>query len=68
MALPADERRRTYEKLQEVAHGYGIEVKVCACKNPDIAVGTCNIAGDWPSPGPVRAQASLLEGPGRGNT
>jgi hypothetical protein len=41
-----------------VAVSFDIELSVCACKNADIAKGTCNIAGKWPSRAPVR-QAAL---------
>jgi DNA repair photolyase len=66
-ALPMEERRRTYAKLRDVARHHGIEVEVCACKNPDLAVGTCNIAGDWPDSEPAHSQASLPEGTGGAN-
>jgi len=45
-ALPADDRRAILQRLTAVAQRYGIAVRVCACKNPDIARGSCHIAGD----------------------
>lgn len=47
LALPALEREAIFRKLEEVAFQHGIVVKRCACKNPDIATGTCSIAGEW---------------------
>lgn len=46
-ALPMQERERIFQRLEKVATHYGMTVKRCACKNPDIATGTCSIAGDW---------------------
>ena len=46
-ALPARERERIFQRLENVAARFSLAVKRCACKNPDIATGTCSIAGDW---------------------
>ena len=32
----------------DAAEAHGIELSVCACKNADLARGSCNIAGTWP--------------------
>lgn len=48
-ALPADTRREILGRLRAAAGSCGIEVHVCACKNPDIADGDCQIAGRWPA-------------------
>jgi DNA repair photolyase len=46
VALAATERQAIFQRLEEIAARHGISVKRCACKNPDIATGTCSIAGD----------------------
>jgi DNA repair photolyase len=44
-------RRTIYDRVQSIAAEFGIEAKICACKNPDLAQGSCGIAGQWrPSP------------------
>jgi DNA repair photolyase len=47
-ALPTWARLEIMERLKSIAHGYGLEVRVCACKNPDISSGSCHISGRWP--------------------
>jgi len=47
--LPVERRREIFARLQKAAEAHGIRLDVCACKNADIAKGTCNIAGRWPS-------------------
>ncbi len=44
-ALPQQSRREIYAKLRSEAAEFGLDVRVCACKNPDIASGSCYIAG-----------------------
>jgi DNA repair photolyase len=46
-ALAAVEREGIFQRLEGIARGYGMTVKRCACKNPDIAAGTCGIAGEY---------------------
>ncbi|MGD0655312.1 MAG: radical SAM protein [Thermoguttaceae bacterium] len=48
LALPALARVEIMERLKSIAHRYGLEVLVCACKNPDISSGSCHISGRWP--------------------
>jgi DNA repair photolyase len=48
LALPASARIEIMERLKYIAHRYGLEVLVCACKNPDISNGSCHISGRWP--------------------
>jgi DNA repair photolyase len=48
IALPAHMRLSIHERVREIAWKCGLSVRVCTCKNPDIATGSCNIAGDWP--------------------
>ncbi len=47
IALPAEMRRDIYACVAEAAKPHGIVVRLCACKNPDLATGSCSIAGDW---------------------
>ena len=46
-ALPQATRDEIYTHVRNAAEGYAIELFICACKNPDIAHGTCNIGGNW---------------------
>jgi len=47
-ALPREERERILERLENAAADHGVSVRRCACKNPDLARGTCSIAdGLW---------------------
>lgn len=48
-SLPTDRRREISARLQDAAEARGIRLDICACKNPDIARGSCNIAGTWPT-------------------
>ncbi len=45
--LPAQERERILSRLEQAAERYGMSVRRCACKNPDIASGTCAGGGGW---------------------
>ena len=47
-ALPTGARVEIMERLKAIAHRHGLEVLVCACKNPDISSGSCHISGRWP--------------------
>jgi len=57
--LPLARRSEILARLQEVAEAHGIRLDVCACKNSDIARGSCNIAGTWPARVPRAAQPQL---------
>jgi DNA repair photolyase len=46
--LSTEARCEIFERLGQAAAAHGIEVKICACKNADLARGSCNIAGTWP--------------------
>ena len=48
IALPSAMRNEIYTRISHAAEEYGIEMAICACKNPDLAHGTCNIGGTWP--------------------
>jgi DNA repair photolyase len=58
--LPAKARREIFVRMGEAAAAYGIELSVCACKNPDLARGSCNIAGTWPRRQPRAVQPLLV--------
>jgi len=58
--LSLERRREIFARLQEAAAPHGIQLDVCACKNPDIARGSCNIAGTWPARTPRAAQLALM--------
>ncbi|MBU4272337.1 MAG: hypothetical protein KKA28_10805 [Planctomycetes bacterium] len=61
-SLPEKNRRAILGRLGAVAKRHGITVQFCACKNPDIASGTCNIAGRWDESAGGSRQLSLYEG------
>jgi DNA repair photolyase len=58
--LPLEVRRATFARMRDAAAAHGIEVSICACENPDLARGTCNITGRWPKPSPRMVQFRLL--------
>ncbi len=58
-SAPAEIRAAIFERLKAAASAAGIDLNICACKNQDIAKGTCNIAGKWPSRTPTGRQATL---------
>jgi DNA repair photolyase len=57
-ALPASARLEIMERLRSIAQRYGLQVLVCACKNPDISNGSCHISGRWP---PMAGEGRQLE-------
>jgi DNA repair photolyase len=60
LALTAVQRQDIYGMIQKVCSQHGIEMKICACKNPDIAHGTCSIAGKQHNMSPFREEVSLF--------
>jgi DNA repair photolyase len=46
--LSTEARRQIFDRLEHAAAAHGIDVRICACKNTDLARGSCNIAGAWP--------------------
>ena len=48
IALPSARREEIYGRARSAAEKVGIELLICACKNPDLAHDTCNIGGTWP--------------------
>ncbi|MHC5055365.1 MAG: SPL family radical SAM protein [Planctomycetota bacterium] len=65
--LSREARQAIYDRLSRIAAGHGLTVKVCACKNPDLASGSCGIAGDWPR-AEEGEQIDLLQETGSGVT
>jgi DNA repair photolyase len=47
IALPPATREEIYGRVRSAAEKVGIELLICACKNPDLDHGTCNIGGTW---------------------
>ena len=47
-ALPLAFRAEIFSRMARAAQESGIGLSVCACKNPDLASGTCGIGGTWP--------------------
>ncbi len=48
-----EQRENGFRRLRALAAEVGIEVHVCACKNPDLAsAANCQIAGPTPTPAP----------------
>jgi len=54
-------RLAIYARVRRVARACGIATSVCACKNGDIAAGSCHIAGVWPENDPRKQQAELFD-------
>jgi len=43
MQLPSQEyRKERYGAIEKIAKEFGISIKFCACKNPDIVLGRCH--------------------------
>jgi DNA repair photolyase len=57
---PAATRRSIYERVERIAARHGIRVRICACKNGDVAEGSCHIAGDWDRKLPSDRQGMLF--------
>lgn len=62
VALRRAVREEIYAAVGRAAGEHGISISICACKNPDLARGTCNIGGIWPRRPPAVAQGSLFDG------
>jgi DNA repair photolyase len=58
--LPAERRREIFARLHHAAEAHGIQLDVCACKNSDMAQGSCNIAGTWARRTPGATQPVLM--------
>ena len=55
-APPEGERWAILDRVQRIAAQHGIRASICACKNSDLARGTCGISGNWC--GPIHGDAS----------
>ena len=60
-ALPTSAHLEIIERLKSIADRYGLEVLVCACKNPDISRGSCHISGRWPPAASGSSQLGLFQ-------
>ena len=60
-AMPAAARLEIMNRLKSIAGRYGLNVLVCACKNPDIATGSCHISGRWPPAASENNQLGLFQ-------
>jgi len=58
--LPAEARSEIFGRLHAAAQAHGIRLDICACKNSDIARGSCNIAGTWPARAQRPTQPPLI--------
>jgi DNA repair photolyase len=58
---PSQLRREIFARMGAVSQAHGIDLNVCACKNPDLVRGSCNIAGTWPRSSPRPIQPLLLK-------
>jgi len=58
--LALEHRREIFARLHRAAEAHGIHLDVCACKNSDIARGSCNISGTWSARMPKAAQPALI--------
>lgn len=55
VALPKEIREKAFERINNIASGFGLSIHICGCKNPDITTESCNLTR------PVRApQAELF--------
>jgi len=59
--LPLPYRRRGFERLRSIAARHGLQVQVCACKNPDLDIAEpCNLT-PHSHPAPTDAQLPLFD-------
>ena len=58
---PASLRRSIYSRVTQIAQQHDIVTSICACKNGDLATGSCHIAGDWIAKSETAGQQSLFD-------
>ena len=58
---PVATRTAIYERVEGIATCYAIPIRICACKNGDLADGSCHIAGDWSRKPNGLGQGTLFE-------
>ena len=54
-------RRQIYRRVRQIGQRHGVATSICACKNGDLADGSCRIAGDWGPELGVGQQRLLFE-------
>ena len=59
---PAPLRKQIYARVKQIAQRYSIATSICACKNGDLASGSCHITGDWIPEPEARRQQFLFDG------
>ena len=59
-ALPTATREEVFTRIRRIAENSAIHVSVCACKNPDLARGTCGIGGAFSRRSDGRPQQRLF--------
>ena len=57
--LPRVARAEIFSRVRVAAEQHSIRMSVCACKNPDIAHGTCGIGDAWSTRLEVEKQPTL---------
>ncbi|MCX7424053.1 MAG: hypothetical protein NTW96_00190 [Planctomycetia bacterium] len=60
-ALPTGARLEIMERLKSIARCHGLDVLICACKNPDISRGSCHISGSQPPAAHSSSQLGLFQ-------
>jgi hypothetical protein len=58
---PVATRKAIYQRVGRIAARYAVPIRICACKNGDLADGSCHIAGDWNRRPEGPAQGVLFE-------
>ncbi len=59
--LGKEQREKRFAEIRTLAQAFGIDIAVCACKNPDIPSTNCRIAGPPIQPIPQPTQFPLFE-------
>ncbi len=61
MVPPAALRKQIYARVKQIAQRHGMATSICACKNGDLANGSCHIAGAWLGEPEARRQQFLFD-------
>ncbi len=61
VVIMPDEAIRTtiYQRVRRIATRHGVSIRICACKNGDLAADSCHIAGNW-SDRPLQTEQRAL--------
>jgi len=43
VALPKEIREKAFERIKNIASGFGLSIHICGCKNSDITTESCNL-------------------------